>query len=1781
MPTLQEELADRALRPGFNPVEFAQRFQAKYGMHPAEADPRSPAQAPVRRTKVNPLTHAEPPAVPGAEELLAPVQSALASPQARNELESQQQQNAAVNRAIGVPVGLYGTLGGAASALGFLDAAEGGFPDRGGKAVLTMIPGRTAHPIQEQMNAVPTMVAERQKVTFPERLVEGTKALYGGFKQAIAQPVGLNIPQEIVNRPPSPENTWEMLKSSVRGGEQLVGGAVGLPLGMVRQEAQQPGSVLTNMPVEAAAILAPGIKGLGKLGRAAELRYGAEPGLQGAIARGAGAVADVAESPVRKAYGAVERAFESLPESATKTRLTEYVESMVNAGRMTADKGAQFLEKYAPSEYRILVDTPVQGTPSLLQRAVKTGANAAVGAALGGPIVGEVAGAAIGALLPEGLRAAWAKLPPERQAWIARNFGNNPTQQATPQETAIADVPYEVGKRARAIQEIGREAAGIVKADRPDIVPAPEPVIGPRGKPINDEYWQQTVHRPGTTVGEYELAGKEVRPSQAAGSRLVDVGKQAEDMRGLEQAAGIVKESIPETYKDLTEEAKAHVDRLRDIRSASWERLQDRLNMLREKRAEVRADRDVAYEDYKATQGRLGRGFERERDIRSKVYDEAQRQAGVFRENFELDKAENNAKLNAAKQEIEARKADVHAAFEDAIADAKDRHAEFEKELADTHDAITQQLKQERDLRTLLRTEPSFRSDPQFNQTVAAVERRIEEAKAKLKESADMQRYVRSENRAELRQISDQRRAELAGWLPEGDVSPEAQALRVARWKREGMLGRSEKILKDRNDALAAMRERKQTALDVLRISRELMLEHSKNAKENLSVALEEIERKHAPELEKLQRRLIAPQKAFERARQEHLEKVGELKSLREEKGRESEVASALKTMATRDLKERGLTTDEQMLGKSGLAVPQEPTRVPFTSTSERLEKFTPEAARFMNELGGLPSTDLPEKIVARLTTDPMLRDSLSILRSPRFVGLMLKDAPKGLKGPLTDFIYNEISQKALGDMPTSGKVTLPDGSVFDVGEARTKLWDALKKESPKELAEMQAEAIKANFKQASTLSVEQGVGNALLNEVDRFHTTETRGREGSLPAYSQNLVRRVLGQDEAAAQVLPYDPSHIAAQVTRLAEEQGLSPSKAAALSDTLQKQYEPLPADMRAVMNAQARAAGKPEVHGPVYIKKGYKEVLRAVGDAHGIFEQASEAQKLFNKVFFAAKKGVTALSLPVHMTNTLGNTMYRWMQDGTNPVEQAREMRTAYTDWKGFNDGSITDGQTARMMRSFAKSGYLHTGLLDFEADALGLSKSPAQGKLKQAWQHYEKGMTAAYSLGDSLFKIAQGEKNYRMLQDAFSRLALGRKITLDLGNDRMLDVTALGDGKFRAGKKVLRLDSPEMSDLIAVHALEKPTRWLLDYGQQPLALQATRRSLAPQALGAVNPFMSWGYGMLDLPWKKGAVRNMLDYDGSMFVTDDPKLLVESAKRAVSTAAKRAAFVGTAESNDEQLRKARKAGAASKRNPNPVAIAESTDNPLDVSVRYLDNGNPFGPFEAVLSFMLQLGAKSRLNRSELAKAVRGEQSVPVQDQTPEQRQASDLYLKSKGQRLFAMDDQLGKVNNIFFGVLKHAASTTPDDYGADAAALDVIKTFAGSTAALPLDALAQVPSLIDRTAQHGTRRMERDPVTDMHRIESLTKWWMRAALAQSSRNENPLKSNQATLREIRSAVEKDVLAPLKAKAEVAGQQGTKAQRAAAIEQWTRAIGVLNTYLAAYGVDALETPEKEENGQ
>lgn len=948
---------------------------------------------------------------------------------------------------------------------------------------------------------------------------------------------------------------------------------------------------------------------------------------------------------------------------------------------------------------------------------------------------------------------------------------------------------------------------------------------------------------------------------------------------------------------------------------------------------------------------------------------------------------------------------------------------------------------------------------------------------------------------------------------------------------------------------------------------RERLFDESARAKNDLNELLSSTDAEFEPRLLDAESRKLATQDELDAsgARLE-TEKVKRA-AMREEGAAERESIAGVAKLAKEQMRKEGVDTDTAMLEKSGLQRTSAPDRVPYRTLHPEIEAHTAEVEQMTNRRGGT----VPHEQVARLTTDPLLEDSESILRSKRFRGLLLDRAEKmvaGGKRMLDDYLHENVTPKSLGPNPESAVADL-GGKPFDLQAETRKLIGELETtpEGKDILRQARAEAIRANFKTARTLYAEQAIGDTLNTEADRFHTSETRGRENSMGQYVKNVVRRSVTEgQEALPQVTQYDPKQMSAAI------RGEYGRKAEGVAKTLDSEYVPMPANLRKIMNDQRVASGAPQLQGSLWVKKGYLETVRSVAEAHNVLKEFSDFDQKITRSFFHAKKALTALSHGVHITNAVGNGAFRWLQDGTDPVSQVADYRRVYKDWKHFNEGGDLTPADRRMMRSFAKAGGVETSQLDLDMDALGMQKSPAQGKAAQAWQKYEHSMTKAYSLGDALFKLSQGEKNYKYTMDALGKLGAGESVTLELGRGRALKVVNEGGGNYRVGKTRLTLGSPELSDLVAKHALEKPTRWLVDYSNMPIKLQSARGNILPQALGSMQPFMTWQYAMTDLPGKGGAVKNLLDYDGSMLHTDSPRLLREQAATAALLGVKRAAMIAAATGSNKDARGlAQSAHVGSTLNPSPSATAERTEDPAKLKAWYLDPGNPFGPTEAAWSTLMQFAADKFGGGAMRAQLSPDGTRKEYGDLTPREKRETQMYIRAKGGQYAAPSDLLNsKTSGAFFGVMKRWAEGEKQSF--TGAVNDAAKLVVGDTAVSLLDLAENAAAAVaDPTAVVGSRKTMGKNFADAD-IEDFAHFFLRRVISNASQDVDPLKRTQQSLKDIRKMFEDEVLHPAEMAAGRANKYGTQAQKTATMDKWIRAIDVVNSYLSAYGIPEIE---------
>lgn len=1833
MPTSLTDWVLQSRSAGYSPETIDAAFKAKHGFGVLDADPLSPAEAPTLRQDarnrleagtgpINPLRSAPAP-IPASVD--PAIQGATEA-----DLYNHKSRNVIANRVGGGLMAIPASLTGVVKSMPVINplaAIGGGSP---------WVNPQAAQGMADAFRAPAQTIAERQGLSPVYEGVQGqvqqtlgsnpapdvkndlgaglsnfetAKAgihdVWGGVKQLMGQPFGGSIPAQMLEQDPGVQTTQDMWNAQADSMAGVVHGATAGMAGIGANLVTQPAATIGNMPVELASVLAAERMAIAKGAKAVGAEYGTRPGIAGQVARGVGAAGEMADRPLDFATGLADRAKAKLPSSLTKLNLAMYLDDLVTAGRMQADKAAKLLEKHSPAEFRTYAETPVEQTPTLLQRAVKTAWNAAKGAAIGGEVIGDVPAAILGAAAPEAVRAAFAKLPAETRARLARQFTGSAGQQATPQETAMGEDVVDIGREAHGIEEVGREPAGIVATQDVRLL-RPDPSDA-------DAVRKNTVPRPGVTTRPLEVVDGDLVQSPNAGARFMDVAETAKDPRAVELAAKQAAEEAPSIYRDLDNKFKDHLTQLRATRSAAWERLKEHVNELRELNKERKGERDAAFDAYRDTQGEISKGFQDEKARRSQAAQAHQEAVqGAFRDAdpaiataekaartaaYErttvglpaLEKARAlineraKSRVGSALDAQQQKAADVATLFDAMMTDMEARHSDERQGLRDMEtDEVSQGItRANRDARLkaiaadqareaialLVMKRRTLADMPRGADMAATVPEAFAEYADKLTSTEEGLKSAREVLTQERTDREAQRRALVTG----GPVLPEeAESWRKVFESHDQKLQdahtMTQLVREERGAKVAGLKAEHAQRKEGFAQEREALSEASKSAKRDLNELIGGIDSEMGPRFRDAEdRKSVTDSELVSSGARLETEKFkrGEM---RKEGASEKEALGNVQKIAKSQMREDGTITDKSMLEKSGLQRTAEPDRVPFTTDNATILAHTFEVERMTNKRGGT----VPFEQVARLTTDPLLEDSESILRSKRFRGLLLDRAEAMLPGGkrlLDDYLNENVTPTSLGPTPESVTADL-GGKRFNLRAEAAKLIAELesKPEGQEILRAARAEAIRANFKTARKLYAEQAIGDTLNTEADRFHTTETRGRENSMGDYVDNVARRSIKDTEALPQVTQYDPRQMSAAL------RGKYGKQADAAAKTLDNQYVPMPANIRKVMNDQRVAAGNEALHGPMWVKKGYLETVRAVAEAHNVLKEFSDFDQKITRGFFHAKKALTALSHGVHLTNMVGNGAFRWMQDGTDPVAQVADYRRVYQDWKHFNEGGDMTPADRRMMRSFAKAGGVETSQLDLDMDAMGMQKSPAQGKASQAWQKYEHAMTKAYSLGDALFKLSQGEKGYKYTMAALGKLGAGESVTLELGRGRAVKVVNEGAGKYRVGKTQLRLDSPELADLVAKHALEKPTRWLVDYSNVPIKMQAARTNILPQALGSVQPFMTWQYTMTDLPGKGGAVKHLLGYDGSMLHTDSPKLLREQAAAAALLGVKRASMIAAAtQTGSDARRLASDANAGSKFNPDGANAAERTADPSKLKTWYLDPGNPFGPTEAAWSTLMQFAVDKAGGRPMTQQVDAGKPLKDYGDLTSREKREVQMKIRAEGAQYAApMDMFNAKTSGAMFGVMKRWADG--EKFSLTGAANDAAKLVVGDTIVSLADLAENAAAAVyDPTMVVGSRKTSGTNYADAD-IEDFAHFFLRRVISNASQDLDPLKRTQESLKAIRKMFDEEVVKPAEMAAGRARKYGTAAQHDERMDKWIRAITVVNGYLAAYGIPEIE---------
>lgn len=563
------------------------------------------------------------------------------------------------------------------------------------------------------------------------------------------------------------------------------------------------------------------------------------------------------------------------------------------------------------------------------------------------------------------------------------------------------------------------------------------------------------------------------------------------------------------------------------------------------------------------------------------------------------------------------------------------------------------------------------------------------------------------------------------------------------------------------------------------------------------------------------------------------------------------------------------------------------------TTNSPVIEKAIDRAMETMNQSG----PQIPRHWFARVFTDVLHDDGTSLLFSPRFRASLTNEILRQtgeLSGKARTALVKALDDKfvamntdTFGPNPQALTIQFPDGVRRDVAEI---IQDTVAK-NPRIMKEIRADAMDRIGKQLAVQAEDTLLTSAIGEEQHRFVAPATDEAKSANPhnikdiaSYTANVVDRV-SKGEVLPQMPVFDPIKMADMLEATARSgavpRGASAADALKIAEQLRANYVPASPSVQTYLNHQRAMGLLPGNPGEVqFVEKGAGVTL----DARIKMLQAAREISAVDKWLARSKLAMTAFRWKTQVNNIGSNLFHTFLQEGNAPMQIYGEAVAEALQLR--NHLKTPGGPDAQMYQSLSRAGLGNLANLDAEVGALQAMSSP-HGVVPAALHHIGQLARRGYNLGDMPFKIRRSAQAYRQAFEDLGVLGVGETARLRLPDNRGVDMRRV-DGGWKVSGKTLLDGSDALSDLIGHSAVEQAQANYINPTHAPVWIQ----NLHANRLGTIAaPFMSWGWGAMDLPGKPGLLSRMLGYDGNVIVdTNSPKLLLRNAQRAMEIAVRR---------------------------------------------------------------------------------------------------------------------------------------------------------------------------------------------------------------------------------------------------------------------------------------------------
>ena len=552
----------------------------------------------------------------------------------------------------------------------------------------------------------------------------------------------------------------------------------------------------------------------------------------------------------------------------------------------------------------------------------------------------------------------------------------------------------------------------------------------------------------------------------------------------------------------------------------------------------------------------------------------------------------------------------------------------------------------------------------------------------------------------------------------------------------------------------------------------------------------------------------------------------------------------------------------------------------------------------------GWVSKQFRERLRAAGVTDDVVKEMQSYKDSSK----RTFDADKTgtfLRRQLEETIVKQIQETdILGGTETVISIALPDGSVFDVGEAVNSAFAALGGEgvSPRELM---AQSAKLAFDKLAQAHLEQKTQRVIVDEALRSVdvVADAAGRlpppVGQAAAFAKTHAAGTPGNivffdatpgSADLQQAFGGSPESISADSMA---KYGL-PLDAAAIDAARQdlvSNFIEAPASLRdAVIGGLAEMGVSLGLDQKVYVRYGYGQ---SVGAHLDYLKSLGEVGSPIHAFIRSLKRGLTVGSSGATVMNMVSNAVLIGTMTGRPDViagfaNEARLIREFELNSKAAGVATEEGKVTAALLK---------TGIGDSsmarEFDTTFASLGSTKGGAQSAWDAYWALRTGIYKQIDAVPKMYLARSQMKQLLADIRDLSPGESMALDQGGGSRALVYSDDAGNLRRSGEILSQE--DLYDLAAKQATRSASAALFDFNDTGLLLKSLTK--VPGA-SVFNELGSWFLKAIELPGRQGIVSSAAFFDpSSSYLTNSPKLLARKAKAFAMLGLRRHAMLSSA--------------------------------------------------------------------------------------------------------------------------------------------------------------------------------------------------------------------------------------------------------------------------------------------